>query len=130
MPLFTIEPVTNYAKVLHNDLYLCIGYGDGSEPNFIASCDLFSIAGPTTWFLTCEQTTDRKLECSVPGVQCGFEPDTVCTPTGGDFDQFYTYSGRSDGPWLAIDSSSDPPTDSTFQPIGLGITPNESKLGL
>ncbi|KAH7151052.1 cytochrome P450 [Fusarium sp. MPI-SDFR-AT-0072] len=60
MPLFTIEPVTNYAKVLRNDLYLCIGYEDGSEPNFIA----------------------------------------------------------------------DPPTDSTFQPIELGITPNESKLGL
>ncbi|KAG7409048.1 hypothetical protein Forpe1208_v011198 [Fusarium oxysporum f. sp. rapae] len=113
MPLFTIEPVTNYAKVLRNDLYLCIGYEDGSEPNFIASCDLFF-----------------PLPALPLGVQCVFEPDTVRTPTGGDFDQFYTYSGRSDGPWLAIDSSSDPPTDSTFQPIELGITPNESKLGL
>ncbi|KAI1037636.1 hypothetical protein LB503_009640 [Fusarium chuoi] len=127
MPPFTIEPGTNFAKVLRNDLYLCIGYGDGSEPNYVATCDLITNGNIDTGFLTCEQTTDRKLKCSVPGVQCVFEPDTVCTPTGGEFDQFYTYSGRSDGLWLAIDSSSNPPTDSTYQPIELGITLNESK---
>ncbi|KAI3576404.1 hypothetical protein IWW34DRAFT_791713 [Fusarium oxysporum f. sp. albedinis] len=127
MPPFTIEPGTNYAKVLRNDLYLCIGYGDGSEPNFVASCELFTSADPSTRFLTCEQTTDRKLKCSVPGIQCVFEPDMVCTPTGGDFDHFYTYSGRTDGLWLAIDSVSNPTSGSPFQPIELGITPNESK---
>ncbi|KAL7758944.1 hypothetical protein ACKLNR_011371 [Fusarium oxysporum f. sp. zingiberi] len=123
MPPFTIEPGINYAKVLRNDLYLCIGYGDGSEPNFVASCELFTSADPSTGFLTCEKTTDRKLKCSVPGIQCVFEPDMVCTPTGGDFDHFYTYSGRTGGLWLAIDSTSGSP----FQPIELGITPNESK---
>ncbi|KAI8402406.1 hypothetical protein FOFC_17720 [Fusarium oxysporum] len=41
MPPFTIKPGTNYAEVLRNDLYLCIGYGDGSEPNFVASCEPF-----------------------------------------------------------------------------------------
>ncbi|KAF5547637.1 hypothetical protein FNAPI_8468 [Fusarium napiforme] len=127
MPSFIIEPGTNFAKVARNDLYLCIGYGDGNEPNYVATCDPISIDDITTGFLTCQQTTDRKLKCSVPGVQCVFEPDTVCTPTGGDFDQFYTYSGRSDGLWLAIDSSSNPPTGSTYQPIELGITPNQSK---
>ncbi|WKT52275.1 hypothetical protein QSH57_002789 [Fusarium oxysporum f. sp. vasinfectum] len=106
MPPFTIKPGTNYAEVLRNDLYLCTGYGDGSEPNF---------------------TTDRKLKCSVPGIQCVFEPDMVCTRTGGDFDHFYTYSGRTDGLWLAIDSVSNPTSGSAFQPIELGITPNESK---
>lgn len=127
MPPFTIEPGTNYAKVLRNDLYLCIGYGDGSEPNFVASCEIFTSADPSTGFLTYEQTTDRKLKCSVPGIQCVFEPDIVCTLTGGDFDHFYTYSGRTDGLWLAIDSVSNPASGSPFQPIELGITPNESK---
>ncbi|EMT71917.1 hypothetical protein FOC4_g10003760 [Fusarium odoratissimum] len=82
------------------------GYGDGSEPNFVASCELFTSADTSTGFLTCEQTTDRKLKCFVPGIQCVFEPDTVCTLTGGDFDHFYSYSGRTDGLWLAIDSGS------------------------
>ncbi|KAG5753174.1 hypothetical protein H9Q72_003837 [Fusarium xylarioides] len=126
MPPFTIEPGTNFAKVLRNDLYLCTGYGDGIEPNFVATCDLSTSGDPYTGFLTCEQTRDRKLKCSVPGVQCVFDPDTVCTPTGGDFDKFYTYSGRSDGLWLAIDSSGKA-SDSNFQPIELGITPNQSK---
>ncbi|TXB95996.1 hypothetical protein FocTR4_00016454 [Fusarium oxysporum f. sp. cubense] len=83
-----------------------LGYGDGSEPNFVASCELFTSADTSTGFLTCEQTTDRKLKCFVPGIQCVFEPDTVCTLTGGDFDHFYSYSGRTDGLWLAIDSGS------------------------
>ncbi|ENH74825.1 hypothetical protein FOC1_g10003185 [Fusarium oxysporum f. sp. cubense race 1] len=98
-------------------------YGEGSEPNFVVSCELFTSADPSTGFLTCKQTTDRKLKCSVPGIQCVFEPDMVCTPTGGDFDHFYTCSGRTDGLWLAIDSVSNPTSSSPFQPIELGITP-------
>ncbi|KAF5593133.1 uncharacterized protein FSUBG_9914 [Fusarium subglutinans] len=127
MPTFIIEQGTDYAKATRNNLHLCIGYGDGSEPNYVATCDRDTNGGPTTGFLTCQQTTHRKLKCSVPGVQCVFGPEAVCTPTGGDFDRFYTYSGRSDGLWLAIDSSSNPPTDSAYQPIELGITPNQSK---
>ncbi|KAF5592371.1 hypothetical protein FPCIR_5692 [Fusarium pseudocircinatum] len=100
MPPSITEPGTNFAKVARNDLYLCIEYGDGSEPNFIATCNPSSIGDITTGFLTYEQTTDQKLKSSVPGVHCVFdvlEPDPDCTPTGGEFDQFYTYSGRSDG---------------------------------
>ncbi|RBQ81861.1 hypothetical protein FVER53590_13357 [Fusarium verticillioides] len=126
MPPFIIEPGTNYVKAPRNNLYLCIGYGDGNEPNFVTTCDISTSGDPYTGFLTCEQTTDRKLKCSVPGVECVFDPDTVCTLTGGEFDKFYTYAGRSDGLWLAIDSG-DKASDSNFQPIELGITPNESK---
>ncbi|KAF5679863.1 hypothetical protein FDENT_8577 [Fusarium denticulatum] len=110
MPPFIIEPGTNYVKAPRNNLYLCIGYGDGSEPNFVATCDISTSGDLYTGFLTCEQTTDRKLKCSVPGVHSTL-----------------ILGGRMDSAELAIDSSSNPPTDSTYQPIELGITPNEPK---
>ncbi|KAJ3536747.1 hypothetical protein NM208_g6590 [Fusarium decemcellulare] len=118
---FSIDPITKYA-VDSSGYYWCVTYGGGSQPNFFQLCEIGAIAIRNYGFLTCDQTADHKLECSVPAASCVDYPYPSCTRTGGTFSQFYAYSGRSDGVFLAIASTSNPPTANTYQAIELEIT--------
>ncbi|KAF9775281.1 hypothetical protein IL306_006649 [Fusarium sp. DS 682] len=124
LPPFIIEHGTNYAK-MRNGLYLCIGYSQSSLPILVMGCSSGRVHDLTVGFLTCEQAADQKFKCSAPASQCVYEPSVVCTPTLRTLDQFYIWTARSDGYWLALGSSNAP--SSTYQPVDLGLTLNQSK---
>ncbi|KAF5587012.1 pyruvate decarboxylase [Fusarium subglutinans] len=83
---------------------------------------------PDYALVTCEQTRDQELDCSVPAKTCTLDFDTLettCTTLTGTYDNFYTYSGRQDGIFLAMAGATNP--GANYQAVVLGITPNESK---
>ncbi|KAH7020310.1 hypothetical protein EDB80DRAFT_220945 [Ilyonectria destructans] len=93
---FTIEAGTGRV-IQSNGLYLCGFYS--FQPNYPS--ELTNCPTEGTWdtipyyFITCEQTADRKLVCSVPAVICTSyyseeEIVTSCIQTHDKFDQFYT----------------------------------------
>ncbi|KAH7203195.1 cytochrome P450 [Fusarium oxysporum] len=100
---FSIDPDTNQVKEVNGN-YLCLQYGDPNEdyPNFLKLCDPGSVTNIDIGLgmVTCEQTRDRRLECSAPAAQCVEDDMTrmvTCSALPGTFTGFYTYSGMSEG---------------------------------
>ena len=62
------------------------------QPYSVVLCDE-SRRNEVEWgFLTCEKTVDHGLACSVPGITCGMDMNSmtrVCGPLNGVFSQFY-----------------------------------------
>ncbi|KAF5661188.1 pyruvate decarboxylase [Fusarium heterosporum] len=104
---------------------LCVQYGFSSNPNYLSTCDANSFRSPNYAPVTCEQTRDRRLECSVPAKACALNFATLsitCETLPGDFTAFYTYSGRSDGIWLVVRAATGPAAGNDYQSVTLGIT--------
>ncbi|KAF5011643.1 hypothetical protein FDECE_2266 [Fusarium decemcellulare] len=118
---FSIDPVTKYLVETSGN-YLCVDYSESNQPSFLQLCNKYALSSNENGFLTCDQTADRKLKCSAPAGSCVFYPYPSCTRNGDTFTEFYTFSGRSDGIFLAMASTSNPPTANTYQALELDIT--------
>ncbi|KAF4503406.1 pyruvate decarboxylase [Fusarium agapanthi] len=124
---FSIDPTTN-SPIDVNGNILCIQYGTDGDASLLRTCSNNMLNQPDYASVTCEQTRDQELDCSVPAKTCTLEFDTLqitCTMLTGTFDNFYTYSGRQDGTFLAMAGATNP--GANYQAVVLGITPNESK---
>ncbi|KAK2473230.1 hypothetical protein H9L39_15405 [Fusarium oxysporum f. sp. albedinis] len=126
---FSIDPDTNQVKEVNGN-YLCLQYGDPNEdyPNFLKLCDPGSVTNIDIGLsmVTCEQTRDRRLECSAPAAQCVEDDMTrmvTCSALPGTFTGFYTYSGMSQGITLVMGPESNGPTGTAYQSVDLGIEP-------
>ncbi|EXK36012.1 hypothetical protein FOMG_09201 [Fusarium oxysporum f. sp. melonis 26406] len=126
---FSIDPDTNQVKEVNGN-YLCLQYGDPNEdyPNFLKLCDPGSVTNIDIGLgmVTCEQTRDRRLECSTPAAQCVEDDMTrmvTCSALPGTFTGFYTYSGMSEGITLVMGPESNGPTGTAYQSVDLGIEP-------
>ncbi|KAF5989471.1 cytochrome P450 monooxygenase [Fusarium bulbicola] len=122
---FSIEPDTNQVGEIGGN-YLCVRYADG-DIHFLTLCD----PGTETNFMggiarvTCEQTHDRRLECSAPAGQCMDDPLTgipICSAMPGTSTAFYVYSGETTGVRLTMGRDYIAPTTDK-QSIDLGIEP-------
>ncbi|KAF4468633.1 pisatin demethylase [Fusarium albosuccineum] len=118
---FSIDPITKYV-VESSGNYLCVGYTTSNQPNLLKLCNIFDLSYTNNGFLTCDQTANRKLECSAPAGSCVDYPYPSCPRTGDTFTEFYTSSGRPDGIFLAMASTSNPPTANTYQALELEVT--------
>lgn len=126
---FSIDPDTNQVKEVNGN-YLCLQYGDPNEDynNFLKLCDPGSVTNIDIGLgmVTCEQTRDRRLECSTPAAQCVEDDMTrmvTCSALPGTFTGFYTYSGMSEGVTLVMGPESNGPTGTAYQSVDLGIEP-------
>ncbi|KAF5673674.1 pyruvate decarboxylase [Fusarium circinatum] len=124
---FSIDSTTNNAIDVNGNI-LCIQYGGVGEASLLRTCSNNMLNQPDYASVTCEQMRDQELDCSVPAKTCTLDFDTLettCTTLTGTFDNFYTYSGRQDGIFLAMAGATNP--GANYQAVVLGITPNESK---
>ncbi|EMT71918.1 Pisatin demethylase [Fusarium odoratissimum] len=126
---FSIDPDTNQVKEVNGN-HLCLQYGDPNEdyPNFLKFCDPGSVTNIDIGLgmVTCEQTHDRRLECSAPAAQCVEDDMTrmvTCSALPGTFTGFYTNSGMSQGITLVMGPESNGPTGTAYQSVDLGIEP-------
>ncbi|RKL11767.1 hypothetical protein BFJ71_g248 [Fusarium oxysporum] len=126
---FSIDPDTNQVKEVNGN-YLCLQYGDPNEdyPNFLKLCGPGSVTNIDIGLgmVTCEQTRDRRLECSAPAAQCVEDDMTrmvTCSALPGTVTGFYTYSGMSEGITLVMGPESNGPTGTAYQSVDLGIEP-------
>ncbi|KAH7148077.1 hypothetical protein DER46DRAFT_580511 [Fusarium sp. MPI-SDFR-AT-0072] len=123
---FSIDSKTN--RVIDvNGKILCIQYGEDADVNLLKTCSNNMLNDPEYNLVSCEQTRDRKLKCSVPVKECtvGITFETTCVTLPGRFNNFYTFSGRNDGIFLAMAGTTNP--GANYQAVELVITPNESK---
>ncbi|OBS29457.1 hypothetical protein FPOA_03393 [Fusarium poae] len=121
---FSIDSTTNRMIDVNGNI-LCIQYKGNGDPNLLSTCSSDMRSLPDYASVTCEQTRDRELHCSVPAKTCTFDirtSRTTCTTLTGTFDNFYTYSGRQDGIFLAMAGAENP--GANYQSVELGITPN------
>jgi hypothetical protein len=124
---FSIDASTNRVRDVNGNT-LCIQYGENGNANLLLTCSNNMLNQPDTSPVICDQTRDRVLQCSAPAKACtyGFESgETTCSTLPGIFDEFYTYSGRNDGIFLAMAGAVSP--GANYQAVELGITPNQSK---
>ncbi|KAF5250107.1 hypothetical protein FANTH_4660 [Fusarium anthophilum] len=124
---FSIDPTTNRAIDVNGNI-LCIQYGTVGGASLLMTCSNNMLSQPNYASVTCEQTRDQELDCSVPAKTCTLDFITLritCTTLTGTFDNFYTYSGRQDGIFLSMAGATNP--GANYQAVVLGITPNESK---
>ncbi|KAH7213353.1 uncharacterized protein BKA55DRAFT_546575 [Fusarium redolens] len=126
---FSIAPDTNQVKEVNGNS-LCLQYcnSNTNHPSFIKLCDACTVTSINNGvaMVTCEQTRDRRLKCSVPAAQCAEDDFTrmiVCSAVSGTFTGFYTYCGMTTGITLVMGPKSNGPTADTFQPVDLGIEP-------
>ncbi|KAM0229330.1 hypothetical protein ACHAPO_010110 [Fusarium lateritium] len=124
---FSIDYATNRVIDINGNI-LCIQYGDVGGANLLSTCSNNMLNQRAYASVTCEQTRDQELHCSVPAKTCTLDFgtfETTCTTPTGTFDNFYTYSGRQDGIFLAMAGATSP--GANYQAVELGITANESK---
>ncbi|KAF5681377.1 pyruvate decarboxylase [Fusarium denticulatum] len=124
---FSIDSTTNRAIDVNGNI-LCIQYGEDGDASLLRTCSNNMLNQPDYASVTCDQTRDQELDCSVPAKTCTLDFDTLettCTTLTGTFDNFYTYSGRQDGIFLSMAGATNP--GANYQAVVLGITPNESK---
>ncbi|CEI67418.1 unnamed protein product [Fusarium venenatum] len=123
---FSIDSTTNRVTDINGNS-LCIQYGDVGGANLLSTCSDNMLNQPDFALVHCKQSRDRELHCSVPAKTCTLDFgtfETTCTTFTGTFDNFYTYSGRQDGIFLAMGAIN---PGANYQAIKLGITRNESK---
>ncbi|QKD62351.2 uncharacterized protein FOBCDRAFT_149608 [Fusarium oxysporum Fo47] len=128
-PVPTFDVVGKGAQVDDvNGNILCIQYGEDGDASLLRTCDNNMLNQPDYAPVTCEQTRDQELDCSVPAKTCTLDFDTletICTTLTGTFDNFYTYSGRQDGIFLSMAGVTNP--GANYQAVVLAITPSGSK---
>jgi len=124
---FSIDSTTSRVIEVNGNI-LCIQYGETGDANLLKTCSNNMLNQPDYNTVTCKQTRDRGLQCSVPAKTCTTDFDTLettCSTLSETFDRFYTFTGRNDGIFLAMAGAVNPGTN--YQAIELAITPSESK---
>ncbi|KAH7228417.1 hypothetical protein B0J15DRAFT_411237 [Fusarium solani] len=103
--------------------YLCGQYAgtiyDPNAPAEVVTCD--SEQPLTRAFLTCAQTEDRKVTCSIPAIICEAQPGDLffatCEPAPGTWDNLYT---RNVGPGYVLNIGDSSAPD-YYYPIELSV---------
>ncbi|XEV00998.1 hypothetical protein FSHL1_006285 [Fusarium sambucinum] len=129
---FSTEAETSFAREVEG-MYWCIEYGSPYSPGDLRLCDKDNLRNGLWGLLTCEQTDDRGLECSVPAMSCGIDMNNgqiVCNDLGGDYTQFSSLKllmMNRDGLTLALGSKDHPPSSDWYTAVELEVTPAPTK---